>query len=145
MRGVHLFMIILLIPAIIALGHDIYLFTQNSSVSKVTAAVQDQDEGIGSFFADAGFVWTEYHPESYKQTVEAMEPEQWAKVNKILAHKAVLVALAFAGIFYVLLFLLKLLKVWPFREEKVEKFGKGKTVDDILGKGKGKKMKYKRK
>lgn len=146
MRGVHLFMIILLIPAILALGHDIYLFTQNSSINEATQALQDQDEGIRSFFADTGFLWTEYSPNTYKATVESLDPEQWAKVNKILAHKAVLVALAFAGIFYALLLLLKILGVWPFRRGESSGGGrKSKGKDDILSRGKSEKFKYKRK
>lgn len=144
MRGVHFFMLLVLIPAIAAFGHDIYLFTQNSSVDAVPGALQEDGEGIGHFFADLGFIWTTYEPESYKQTVEAMEPEDWAIINKVLARKAVVVGLVFAGFFYVLLFLLKLLKVWPFRENAAERFGQNKRVDEIMGR-KGGRMKYKRK
>lgn len=145
MRGVHFFMLLVLVPAILALGHDIFLFTQNGSVNELTTTIQDQDEGVRTLFSDLGFVWTEYHPESYKQTVEALEPEQWAKINKVLAHKAVLVGLAFAGMFYVLLFILKLFGAWPFRGTQGERIAANKSVDDILKKGSGKKMKYKRK
>ena len=145
MRGIHLFMFIVLIPAIAAFGHDIYLFTQNSSVNEATQVLQEDASSAGSFFADLGFIWTEYEPDSYKQTVEMLEPEQWKVVNKVLAHKAVLVALAFAGAIYLLLFLLRLLKVWPFGENRAEKFNQNKRVDEIMGRSSGKKMKYKRK
>lgn len=145
MRGIHLFMFIILIPAIAALGHDIYLFTQNSSVNEATELLQENAANADSFFADLGFVWTEYAPESYKQTVEILEPEQWKVVNGILAHKAVIVALAFAGAVYALLFLLSLLKVWPFATAKADKFSSNKRANEIMGRSSSKRMKYKRK
>lgn len=145
MRGIHLFIFIILIPAIAALGHDIYLFTQDNAIEALPEALQDEDRRVQSFFADLGFIWTEYHPESYKQTVETLEPEQWAVINRVLAHKAVLVALAFAAIIYAFLFLLKILRVWPFRESKAEQFSSNKRVDEIMGRGGSQKFKYKRK
>lgn len=131
MRGVHLFMFILALPALAALGHDAYLFYMN------------QDKGFE--LAAAGFIWTKYHPESYRWTVEATSPDYWPYINEILAQKAVLVGAAFAGFFYVILGILKVLGVWPFAEEAVKTFSGNRRADEILGDKKSARFKYKRK
>lgn len=130
MRGVHLFMFVLALPALAALGHDIYLYYNNPD--------------MGFKFAALGFIWTNYHPESYKWTVEQTQPMgYWDSINSLLAQKAFFVGLAFAGIFYVLIGILKLLGVGA--EKELKSFSGNKRVDEMLGRKKAGGFKYKRK
>ena len=80
MRGVHLFMFVVALPALAALGHDAYLFYMN------------QDKGFE--LAALGFIWTKYEPESYRWTVEVTEPE----VRDALAEHDLLAVVVGTGI-----------------------------------------------
>ncbi|MGB4107447.1 MAG: hypothetical protein WBK55_06600 [Alphaproteobacteria bacterium] len=131
MNGVHLFMFVLALPALAALGHDAYLYYL--------------DQGMGFQFAALGFIWTKYHPESYRWTVEATSPDYWPYINEILAQKAVAVGAVFAGFFYVILGMLKILGVWPFNDGKVATFSGNRRTDEILSNKKSGRFKYKRK
>ena len=106
MRGVHLFMILVALPAIAALGHDIYLFYINHGLDNIPGDLERsiQDKGPLSIFAALGFIWTQYDPESYKTVVESLDQETWDMLNSLLAQKALFVGIAFAGFFYVILF-----------------------------------------
>jgi hypothetical protein len=132
MRGVHLFMFVVALPLLAALGHDAYLFYMN------------QDKGFE--LAALGFIWTKYEPESYRWTVEATEPMgYWPYINLILAQKAALVGAAFAGFFYVILLILKILGAWPFNEPNLANFTGNRRMDEIMGGKKAGRFKYKRK
>lgn len=132
MRGVHFFIFLVALPALAALGHDAYLFYLN------------QDKGFE--MAALGFIWTKYHPDSYRWTVEATEPMgYWPYINLILAQKAALVGAAFAGFFYVILLILKILGLWPFNEPNLSGFSGNRRVDEVLGGKKAGRFKYKRK
>ncbi len=132
MRGVHLFMFVLALPALVALGHDAWLYYQN--------------QDMGFQFAALGFIWTKYHPESYRWAVETTEPAgYWPYINEILAQKAVVVGAVFAGFFYVIFGILKALGVWPFNEETVQTFSGSRRTGEILGDKKTARFKYKRK
>lgn len=120
MSGVRLFMVLVLLPALAALGHDLYLFYTNEGVDNVVSdATKIFDEkGASSFFAALGFIWTKYDVESFKAIAQSMDEQTWSYVNKVLAQKAVVVGLAFAGFWYVLLGLLRILGAWPFRDKE---------------------------
>ncbi|MGB4057138.1 MAG: hypothetical protein WBK77_03535 [Alphaproteobacteria bacterium] len=119
----------LLIPAMAALGHDLYLFYQN------------QEKGFE--FAALGFIWTRYEPESYKSAVEITTPDgYWPYINFILAQKAVLVGVVFAAIMMVFIGLLQLLGVGG--ERKIKAPSGSRRSDEIMGK-KSAKYKYNRK
>ncbi len=114
MQGLTLLMFVLLWPALIALGHDVYLFYINEGMQSAQGLLQGQtpnDKGFLSLFASLGFIWTAYHPESYKFTVESVDKETWAYINLLLKQKAVFVGLAFAGFSYVIILIVKLLSV----------------------------------
>lgn len=145
MSGVRLFMLLVLIPALVAFGHDVYLFYINEGVDNVIADATQamEDKGALTFFASLGYIWTQYDPESYKIIAQSLDPESWNMLNTLLAQKAFFVGLAFAAFFYVILGLLKILNVWPFRESG-GKFSGGSRMDDALGRQR-KKMKYKMK
>ncbi len=71
------------------LGHDGYLYYQN------------QDKGFQ--FSDIGFLWTTYHPESYRAVVEQISGDLWNTLNYFLTFEAFYVTLGFACIFYAML------------------------------------------
>ncbi len=148
MKGSSLFIFIVLLPAIIAFGHDIYLFTQDQNIGAVgdiQAAFTENDKGPLTFLASAGWIWTNYSPESYKTLAQGMEPEQWSTVNYILKQKAVFLGLFFAGFMIVLAFLLGLAKIGPFASERSKSIESGRRTEDALGRKKKAPMKYKRK
>lgn len=120
MRGVSLFMLIVALPALAALGHDIWLFYDNYGLGSIQRDLETilQEKGASSLFAALGFIWTQYCPDSYAWTVENTAPETWALISEFLTYKAFFVAAAFAGAVYILLGLLKLLGVWPFAGER---------------------------
>ncbi len=130
MRGVHLFLFVAALPALAALGHDLYLFYNN--------------QDMGFQLAALGFIWTKYDPDSYKWVVEQTEPlGYWPYINWVLAQKAVFVGLAIAGFFFVIAGLLKMLGVGG--ETEIRNFSGNRRVDEMLGKKQGGGFKYKRK
>lgn len=123
MRGIHFLIFLVTLPAIVALGHDVYLYYEN------------QDRGF--MFSALGWIWTQYHPESYEWTVEQTAPDTWRYINNILALKATVVTIGFAVVVYALILLLSLL----FGEKQ-----SGSKFDKSLKRGiKPGKMQYKRK
>lgn len=131
MSGVRSFMLLVSVPAMAALGHDAWLYYEN------------QDKGF--MFAALGFIWTRYHPDSYKWTVENL-PEYWPYINALLVQKAFFVGIAFAAFFYIILGLMRLVKVGPFSQADSGRFsGGGSKLKESLGLKKKGTFKYKRK
>jgi hypothetical protein len=129
MRGVHLFMFIVALPAIAALGFDLYLYSMEPEK--------------GFMMTTPGYILTHYYLDAYKWTVENTG-EYWPYIDWVLAQKSVYVGAAFAGIFYVLLLILKILRLYPFNADSATVHASGSRTNEILG-FKAKKMKYKRK
>ena len=129
MRGVHLFMFVVAIPALAALGFDVYLYAM------------DQDKGF--MMTTPGYLLTHYTMPTYKQLVE-ISGEYWPYVDLILAQKSVYVGIGFAAIWYVLLLLLKILRIYPFNADSGAIHASGSRANEILG-HKSAKYKYKRK
>ncbi|MCB1532280.1 MAG: hypothetical protein KDJ35_05355 [Alphaproteobacteria bacterium] len=115
MRGVHFYIVLVLIPAVLALGHDIALLLENSSFNELIATMQSGERPLMSYLSDLGFIWTHYARESYESVRESSDPQTWEMIKMLLMQKALFVALAFAGVNFLLLFILKLLKVGPFK------------------------------
>lgn len=120
MGGVRFFMILVLVPAIVALGHDIYLFYATEGVDNVVSDATKifEEKGASSFFAALGFIWTKYDVESFRLVAQSMDEKTWSYINLVLAQKAVIVGLVFAGFWYALLGILRVLKAWPFRDQE---------------------------
>lgn len=97
--------IVCLIPAMISLGHDLYLFQQNP------------EEGIR--FASLGWIWANYSPESMQETINSMEESAIKTAEKILALKLSLALAALTiiipGLITIEYFLLRLVfgKIGP--------------------------------
>lgn len=148
MRTVHFLLILVLIPALVALGHDIFLFYEQYGIDNVWEDLNQraEDKGWTSFFASLGYIWTRYHEDSYRMTVEVTAPEDWAYINALLTQKAFFMGLAFAGFWYALTFILKLLSVGS-SERKIKDSGRHSRVKELMGRNKigGGGMKYKRK
>lgn len=98
MRGGSL-IFVLLIPALIALGHDIYLFYINFAQSQPLTL----DLVMKEFkFSALGFIWTTYDEASYKSMFETTDPQTWAQIDYVLTWKAFYTGLGFAGIMIIL-------------------------------------------
>jgi uncharacterized RDD family membrane protein YckC len=104
-------MFLVSIPALTALGHDAWLYYN--------------DQSRPFEFADLGFIWTKYDPESYRTAIEQIDPETWANINYFLTFEAFYVGIAFAVFFYIIIGLFSLLK--PASGEKKPKI-RGKSA-----------------
>lgn len=133
----------LLIPAFIALGHDIYLFYQQN----LNPGIFSIDLLLEKFkFSALGFIWTTYAVDSYKAVVEATAPENWAIIDKFLTIKAFYLGLAFTGTLIVLFTILKLFGKGPFAsEEGTHSAKKSKEPKSFRSGNQSNKMQYKRK
>lgn len=81
--------ILVSLPMLAAIGHDFYLLYENP------------DKGFE--FSALGFLWTKYHPESYRTAIEQIDPELWNTINYFLTYKAFYIGLGFALTFYVII------------------------------------------
>ena len=137
MRAFLTFLFLISIPLLVALGHDAYFYLDN----------QYRGDGTQDFMlSDVGFLWDRYAPEGLKVTRESFDPAEWDLFYKyVLTQYAVVIAGFFAFFFYILTFLLKMLRVWPFNTGSVNVRRKNRKVDVILGDAKESGYKYKRK
>lgn len=83
------------LPALLALGHDIYLFylvnqdaAHSMDIAKLTALYTQDTPGRGFHFASFGFLWTHYAPDNFKESVDAMGPENWEIIRPYLSWQA---------------------------------------------------------
>lgn len=83
MRGIFIFLV--LIPALVALGNDFYLFAELHLENKPFSFGLLQEKFK---FSALGFIWTHYDLASFKETVKSMPPEDWARIDKMLTYKA---------------------------------------------------------
>ncbi|MAI61302.1 MAG: hypothetical protein CBB87_02285 [Micavibrio sp. TMED27] len=105
--------ILLLIPAAIAFGHDFWLFYEQH----LNPGIFSIDLFMKEFKLTAlGYLWTTYDVESYKLTVQSMSKEEWAKIDYILTFKTLHVALGFAAIITALFVLLGIIGKGPFKK-----------------------------
>lgn len=123
MRPIHFLLFLVTLPLLMAIGHDIYMYTQH------------QDKGL--MLSALGYIWTTYHPESYKWTNENVDAGTWEIINMVLAQKTILLGGAFAAVMYALIWLVSL----PFGEKKAKKSDR----IDFLNKDKKGAYKYGRK
>ncbi len=85
------------IPALAVLGHDAYLYYEH------------QDKGF--MLSTFGFIWTEYHAQSYEQVLEALTPEQAEIMAAILGRKAIELTGAFGVLLSCIIIVVKLIAV----------------------------------
>jgi hypothetical protein len=94
-EGLSLILFIVAIPALIALGHDLYLFylvnqdmAKELDIAEFTALYTQDTPGRGFHFASFGFLWTHYAPDNFRATAEAMGPENWNALRPYLSWQA---------------------------------------------------------
>lgn len=92
------------LPALAAIGHDIWLYYN--------------DPSRPFEFAALGFIWTKYHPESYRAVMEGTSPETWGTINYLLTFPALYLGLVFALFFYAVIGLCVLFKPSGEKKEK---------------------------
>ncbi len=138
MRDFLILGFILLLPALAALGHDIYIAYNSDELN-----VPD-----GLYFSDLGWIWVNYSPATYDWARESIDPTLWSGVvDPFLQEAAVFVGsipfLAFAAI----LLCMKILGIGPFEGRGLFAFGSKMSSkgDFSYGGNKKTKMKYKRK
>ena len=139
------FIFLVFLPALLALGHDAYLFYINIVETKGFTL----DLLIQEFkFSALGFLWTSYEPESYKTTVAGADPETWSLIDYILTFKTFFVGLGFGGIMTAVFGLFGIIfGIGPLKFEKGSVFhasDKDKDVSFRSGQ-QNKKFEYKRK
>ena len=101
MRGVTAFMFIVLIPALAVLGHDLYLYSL--------------DQSRGFMLSTPGYMWTNYHKQSYEWAVQNLDPAVWAIVDSLLAQKGLWLGVVFAGVCWLGVGILKIAGAGPFK------------------------------
>jgi hypothetical protein len=133
MRGIHVFMFFLALPALALLCHDIYMFyvAQGSPTDISSAALKiytEERPGRGFDFSALGYLWTKYSPDTYAIMGDSMEPAEWASVKAFLTFKAFYVVAGLTGIVYALIGAVYLTKAV---NRKTRKFsGKGSPIHD---------------
>ena len=142
MRFPALLILILLIPALIALGHDIYLFHANHIANGAALSLDLIKEKFK--FSAFGFIWTNYEPESYKATAAGLDPQTWGTIDKMLTIKAFYAGLAFTGGIIVIMAFFALFGLGPMAGDGGRVYG-GKDKKAPTIRNKGEKMKYNRK
>ena len=139
--GIIFFCVLIALPALAALGHDVYL------------AYIDMEAGKPDPFklSALGWIWTTYNMDSYQYARDFIDKQTWSHfMEPLLEKNALYVAGIPALVIYGLLIVLRLLHLWPFNDAPAMFSGKkNKNEDsfafdaDIDNKKKG--MKYKRK
>ena len=130
MRGLSLLCFVVIIPALAALGYDIYM------------TYGDQDFSKPMMFSDAGYLWTHYSPDTFAQAHRIIDKQTWdTYIAPVLSSKTVIVAAVPAALVYSIFALLWLLKMGPFAQED-RKYGRGKFGFKNQKEGR---IKYKRK
>lgn len=113
MRKATPIILLLLIPAMIALGHDIYLFVSQLDQNQIINLDTIREDFK---FSALGFIWASYEPESLKTIAQSMDKDDWLLYENFLTFKAFFVGLGFAGIFIILFTVLKFFNHGPFAD-----------------------------
>ena len=110
------FAFIVLIPAIVAIGHDVYLFITQTGIENYDG-ISGGDKPWHSHFAALGWIWTNYHPDSYRWVSQNIDPSQWTFISALLGQKAVVVSLCFGAVLYTIARVFHALKTRPLKSE----------------------------
>jgi hypothetical protein len=105
MRGYTFLLSFLALPVLAALGHDIYI------------TYQDQNFDKAMMFSNVGWLWTHYHVDTFGFARENMSPANWHTFNVyVLEQKTILVAAVPFIVTAVILAILRILNLPPFRD-----------------------------
>ena len=124
MKPLHFFLFIVILPCLISLGHDIYVFYseqgQPINVNTITKIYTEDRPGRSFELASFGFIWTNYSPDTYEMMSESFEPDEWSEIQEFLKFKATLVFAAFAIVMYLLAFLFMAIRS-PKKAQKLKR------------------------
>lgn len=140
--GVKTFILIITIPLILAVSHDIYFnyFSSSEKMNQVSSMNVDPDKFEMS---ELGWVWLEYSKDSHNMLKDSVSDETWAKyIRPLMNMKTIIVAAAPIPVVFFLLLSAWVIGIWPFAH--VHKAKKPK-LDTVYTNAKTKKQSYNRK
>ncbi|MGH1397669.1 MAG: hypothetical protein ACRBCT_00455 [Alphaproteobacteria bacterium] len=103
---------LLFLPALIALGHDVYMLQATlPKAQTLTIDILQKDLKL----SDLGFIIAHHSPDTLKMLSQNL-PEEPLKILEVLFKmKAVYIALAWGGAFFVLFSVLAIFGIGPFK------------------------------
>lgn len=134
MKTILITFLVLITPALAALGHDFYLY--------YTA---DPDLERPFYLADIGWIWVTYHEQSHNDAVDFVGKEMWAEfIAPIMNQPAAILLSIPAFAIFLTMFVLKMFGIGPYEGEGVL-YSKAKKVPVSKKGAPSGKMKFKRK
>ncbi len=144
--GAKTLLVILLIPFLAGLGHDVYFnyFSDDEKVREIKALRIDPEKFLVS---DLGWVWNEYSPNTMETARTMMEPETWvSKLDPVLQLPTMIVGLIPWAITLIYISFAFLCGIWPCAGRNISLGTKRKKDDFAVYKhAKTKAVKYKKK
>ncbi|HRQ60922.1 MAG TPA: hypothetical protein PLO23_05360 [Alphaproteobacteria bacterium] len=108
-EGLGLILFLVALPALIALGHDIYLFylvneelANDMDFAALSALYAEDTPGRGFNFASFGFLWTHYAPDHFREFQASLDQADWDAIRPYLRWEAFPTFGIFAAVIYVL-------------------------------------------
>lgn len=106
-EGFGLLLFVIGLPALIALGHDFYLFylinedvAQNMDIAALTSLYGENRPGRGFNFSSFGFIWTHYAPDNFREFQSSIDQASWDSIRPYLRWEAFPTFGIFAGSVY---------------------------------------------
>ena len=145
--GAKTFLVLMLIPFLLGLGHDIYFnyFSDDEKIAEIKAMRVDPKEFLVS---DAGWVWNEYSPNTMEASRMSFAPETWRKyIDPVLQLPTMVVGLIPWAIAATYLLIAYILGIWPCQGRMLNFLPRRKRKDDqaVYKNAKTNATKYKRK
>lgn len=139
MNGIRILCVLLLLPALAALGHDAWRYYEEPE--------------FGFQLSDVGYLLNEYAPDYLKILYDGTDPESWEQyVLPLLEQTTAIVAATPAILTYIALVVLWLFGLWPFADgvgprlqNTISKKPKSNLMNNSEFGRKSKSIKYKRK
>ena len=111
-EGFGLVLFLVALPALIALGHDFYLFylvnedvAKDMDIAALTSLYGENRPGRGFNFSSFGFIWTHHAPDNFRETFQSGQSGDtgfWASIRPYLSWEAFPTFGIFAGVVYAL-------------------------------------------
>lgn len=140
------FLLILAIPLILAISHDVYLnfFSTQDKINDVTSLNIDAEKFQ---MTPLGWVWMEYSQSTHDMVRDSVSPEQWRDIIvPILKTETIYVSLAPFAIGVVYILFAWMLGIWPFAHlQRFKSMSKKQSAPSVYATDKAKKMTYGRK
>lgn len=110
---VKFFCFLVALPALAAIGFDIYMAYKE--IEAGSSASFQPDAPSPFKLTQVGWFWQTYSPDSFEWAKSAITPETWKSyIAPVLRSYAAVLTTGIAVFFYVLLFILSKLGLWPF-------------------------------